>query len=99
MLYPTGAGEPRRLESGAIKNHASAAWFPDGKRILVCGTDEKRTSRCYVQEIGGAPKTRTRASGISRARRARIFAAMASPPFEWSRSLFKPRDRDRKSVV
>jgi Tol biopolymer transport system component len=56
MLYPTGAGESRRLESGPIREHASGTWFPDGKRILVCGTDDKRTSRCYIQEIGGAPR-------------------------------------------
>jgi Tol biopolymer transport system component len=56
MLYPTGPGEPRRLENGALREHASAAWFPDGKRIFVCGTDEKRTSRCYIQELGGAPR-------------------------------------------
>ena len=36
-------------------------------------------------EIGGAPKTSTRASGTSRASRSRIFAAMASPPSAWSR--------------
>jgi hypothetical protein len=56
MLYPTGPGEPRRLENGAIREHASAAFFPDGKRLFVCGTDEKRTSRCYIQELGGAPR-------------------------------------------
>ncbi|HEX7251694.1 MAG TPA: protein kinase, partial [Thermoanaerobaculia bacterium] len=38
MLYPTGVGEPRRLESGEIQEYSSARWFPDGKSLLVCGT-------------------------------------------------------------
>jgi eukaryotic-like serine/threonine-protein kinase len=57
MLYPTGAGQPQRLESGAIRDYSSARWFPDGKTILVCGTDDKQVSRCYVQSVaGGAPR-------------------------------------------
>ena len=57
MLYPTGAGQPQRLESGAIRDYSSARWFPDGKSVLVCGTDEKQVSRCYVQSVaGGAPR-------------------------------------------
>jgi dipeptidyl aminopeptidase/acylaminoacyl peptidase len=57
MLYPTGPGEPRRLESGDIREYSSARWFRDGKGILVCGTDAKHTSRCYVQDVtGGKPR-------------------------------------------
>ena len=57
MLYPTGPGEARSLESGDIREYASAKWFPDGKRVLVCGTNSSRASRCYTQEIsGGAPR-------------------------------------------
>ena len=57
MLYPTGPGEPRRLESGEIREYSSAKWFPDGNRVLTCGTDARRISRCYAQEIsGGAPR-------------------------------------------
>jgi Tol biopolymer transport system component len=57
MLYPAGPGEPRRLESGDIREYSSARWFPDGKRILVCGTEAKHASRCYVQDVsGGKPR-------------------------------------------
>jgi WD40 repeat protein len=57
MLYPAGPGEPRRLESGDIREYSSARWFPDGKRILVCGTEAKQTSRCYAQDVsGGKPR-------------------------------------------
>jgi hypothetical protein len=57
MLYPTGPGEPRRLEPGGIHSYNSARWFPDGRRILVCGSEARRASRCYVQDIaGGKPR-------------------------------------------
>ncbi len=57
MLYPAGPGEPRRLESGDIREYSSARWFPDGKRILVCGTEAKHASRCYAQDVsGGKPR-------------------------------------------
>ncbi len=60
MLYPTGPGEPRRLESGDIREYSSARWFPDGRRILVCGAEPKHASRCYVQDVsGGKPRAVT----------------------------------------
>jgi Tol biopolymer transport system component len=60
MLYPTGPGEPRRLESGDIQEYNSARWFRDGKRVLVCGTDAGHASRCYVQDVaGGKPRPAT----------------------------------------
>jgi len=57
MLYPTGAGEPRRMERGSLENYAGADWFPDNKRLLVCGNEPGRATRCYLQELaGGAPQ-------------------------------------------
>jgi Tol biopolymer transport system component len=57
MLYPTGPGQPQRLDSGPIRDYTSARWFPDGKTILVCGTDDKQASRCYAQEVpSGKPQ-------------------------------------------
>ncbi len=57
MLYPTGAGEARRLESGEVLEYSAAQWFPDGKRLLVCGSGAKGASRCYVQDTaGGKPQ-------------------------------------------
>ena len=57
MLYPAGPGEPRRLESGDLREYSSARWFSDGKRILVCGTEAKHAARCYAQDVsGGKPR-------------------------------------------
>jgi eukaryotic-like serine/threonine-protein kinase len=54
-LYPTGAGEPRRLENGRIQSYDSASFFPDGKRVLACGNEAGQTTRCYVQEVTSGP--------------------------------------------
>jgi Tol biopolymer transport system component len=60
MLYPTGAGEARRLEPGGIIGYDSAHFFPDGKRVLACGHEAGRSVRCYVQPVeGGAPRPLT----------------------------------------
>ena len=60
VLYPTGAGQPRRLESGGIVSYESARFFPDGHRLLVCGHEAGHAVRCYVQEImGGQPRALT----------------------------------------
>jgi eukaryotic-like serine/threonine-protein kinase len=61
VIYPTGAGESRRLDSGPVETYSSARWFPDGRRVLACGSEPNRATRCYVQDIsGGAPHPVTR---------------------------------------
>jgi Tol biopolymer transport system component len=60
VIYPTGAGEPRRLERGGIVSYESARFFPDATRILACGHEEGHAVRCYAQAItGGAPRAVT----------------------------------------
>jgi Tol biopolymer transport system component len=56
-LYPTGAGEPRKLNRGNLENVDSAGWYSDGKRILVCGNEPGRASRCYEEKLpDGQPR-------------------------------------------
>jgi serine/threonine protein kinase len=60
LLYPTGAGETVRVGVGAMARLISAAWFPDGKRLLVCGSEAAHAPRCYaVDRTGGAPAALT----------------------------------------
>jgi dipeptidyl aminopeptidase/acylaminoacyl peptidase len=60
MIYPTGAGEPRRLDPGPIEHYSTARWFPDGARIVLCGAEAGRATRCYLQDAGsGAPRPLT----------------------------------------
>jgi len=54
MLYPTGAGEARRLDRGELEVYRTGEWFPDGKRILICGHERGGAQRCYVRDIDGA---------------------------------------------
>ncbi|MBI1786656.1 MAG: serine/threonine-protein kinase [Acidobacteria bacterium] len=55
-LLPTGPGEARPIEPEGITVQ-SAAWFPDGKRILVMGREAQRGTRLYVQDLaGGKPR-------------------------------------------
>jgi len=56
LVYPTGAGETRQLERGAIEHYATAQWFHDGKRVLISGNEPAQGTRFYVQELGSAPK-------------------------------------------
>ncbi|HSA93711.1 MAG TPA: hypothetical protein VLE48_11925, partial [Terriglobales bacterium] len=55
VLYPTGAGEVRKLERGDLAAYSWGQWFRDGKRLLVCGSEPGHAGRCYLQEIAGGP--------------------------------------------
>ncbi|HEY6929270.1 MAG TPA: hypothetical protein VJA66_06305, partial [Thermoanaerobaculia bacterium] len=60
ILYPTGAGQPRKLERGGIVGYETGQIFPDGKRVMFCGHETGTAIRCYVQEIdGGKPRAIT----------------------------------------
>ena len=50
FLLPTGAGEPRPLQGHDII-HSAATFFPDGKRVLLAGTEPNHGLRLYVQDI------------------------------------------------
>jgi serine/threonine protein kinase/Tol biopolymer transport system component len=58
VLYPIGAGELVKLERSGIEAYENgAAWFPDGRRIVLCGIEPGRGWRVYVQGIpGGKPQ-------------------------------------------
>jgi Tol biopolymer transport system component len=56
VLLPVGAGQSRVLNTEGLEFH-SAAWFPDGKRILFSAARHGRPPRLYVEEIeGGTPR-------------------------------------------
>jgi hypothetical protein len=51
MLYPTGPGEPRRIDAGELEAYSDGHWFPDGKSIFVCGNAVGKAPRCYVRSL------------------------------------------------
>ncbi|OGD21658.1 MAG: hypothetical protein A2W03_17125 [Candidatus Aminicenantes bacterium RBG_16_63_16] len=55
VIYPTGPGETRRLPRGDLETYQSADWFPDGKSVLVVGSEAGKASRCYAQDLSGGP--------------------------------------------
>ena len=59
VVYPTGAGETRRLDAGPIRTYDTAVWFPDGRHVLTCGSEPSRASRCYMQDLAGPPRAIT----------------------------------------
>jgi Tol biopolymer transport system component len=60
LLYPTGAGEPRKLERGDLVSYESGQFFSDTRRVLACGHEDGKGVRCYVQDIaGGKPRAVT----------------------------------------
>jgi hypothetical protein len=57
VLYPTGPGQPRKIDPGGIVSYETAVLFPDGRRLLACGHEAGHGVRCYVQDIaGGKPR-------------------------------------------
>jgi hypothetical protein len=56
VLYPTGAGNAIQVGVAPMTSLSSAQWFPDGKRLLVCGSEPQRATRCYgVDRAGSTP--------------------------------------------
>jgi dipeptidyl aminopeptidase/acylaminoacyl peptidase len=64
VMYPTGSGEPRRLKPGPIERLTSVEWFPDGRRLLVCGSEGARAPRCYAQDLVGSAPTPITPEGV-----------------------------------
>ena len=57
ILIPTGAGTRRELPRGSIAVYHSARWFPDGKHVVILGSEKDRPVQVFVQSIdSGAPR-------------------------------------------
>lgn len=51
VLYPTGPGQTRKITRGQIDTYENAEFFPDGKRVLFCGSEPDKPTRCFSQSI------------------------------------------------
>ena len=59
-LVPVGAGEANPLGDGRLSSIHWASFFPDGRRVLICASEEGAAVRVYLQELsGGEPRPLT----------------------------------------
>ncbi len=72
VVYPIGAGEPRRLPATPIRIE-QAGWLPDGRRILFSGSEPDHGSRIWVQGLDDAKPRPVAPEGY------RMFAKGLSP--------------------
>jgi dipeptidyl aminopeptidase/acylaminoacyl peptidase len=59
LLLPTGAGETQQLRTGSLEFVRAAAWFADGKHILLSAAEAGRGLRLYKQPVDGEPEPMT----------------------------------------
>ncbi len=55
VIYPTGAGEPRKLTREGI-NVQRVTWMPDGKTLFLTASEPGHGPRLYVRAIDGKPR-------------------------------------------
>jgi len=65
-LVPIGAGETRVLPLGSVNPLLWALWAPDGKHIVIIGSEADGAVRLFVQDIaGGTPRPFARLEEMS----------------------------------
>jgi len=65
VASPTGPGQPRALDGGAITDYTSGRFFRDNRRVLACGREAGRPARCYLLSLAGGPPTAVTPDGTS----------------------------------
>ncbi len=65
VVLPTGAGEPRRIDTGDVSITFRGGFFPDGKRVYFKGTAPGRPLRIYAQALAGGPPKPISAEGVA----------------------------------
>jgi hypothetical protein len=64
VLLPTGAGEPRRFDPMKLSIQW-ADWLPDGRRILLMGSEAGHGNRLYLKDIAGGAARAISPEGVS----------------------------------
>ena len=56
-LLPTGPGTTKKLPAGTIKDYYDARFLPDGRSLLIAGSEAGRPRRLFLQDLdGGLPR-------------------------------------------
>ena len=82
VLLPIGPGEPRTLESSF-----GAKWFPDSKRLLLCGADPGKRPRCSVYDLESGRSRPLTPEGIGGGP---FFGRPISPDGKWAIVMRNP---------
>jgi Tol biopolymer transport system component/predicted Ser/Thr protein kinase len=85
-LLPTGPGEMHQVSAGGEVRLQRAAFFPDGKKVVVFGFEPGHASRLYVQNLSGGPLRSISPEGITVS-----FANTISPNGGWVAALSPDR--------
>jgi len=64
VIHPIGAGTTITVPTGNV-TVTHARWFPDGRRLLVIGTEPSKGVRAYVTDVGGTPARPVTPEGIT----------------------------------
>jgi eukaryotic-like serine/threonine-protein kinase len=57
VLLPVGAGQPRSLPAGNIRDYANGSFLPDGRSVLLLASEPGHGARFYIQSLeGGEPR-------------------------------------------
>jgi hypothetical protein len=64
IVVPTGAGETRTLEPGAVIQYKRAVWDNTGRRVVFWGIDKQDSWRVYVQDVAGGPPRAVTDEGV-----------------------------------
>jgi hypothetical protein len=63
-LIPTGAGATTTLPRGPLARHTTAVFAPDGKHVVISGSETGHGSRLYVQDIQSGDPRPISAEGV-----------------------------------
>jgi hypothetical protein len=63
-LLPVGPGEKKTIQDPGFR-YMRAAWFPDGKRLLLSAVEKGHKRRLYVRDVGGGPPRPITPEGVS----------------------------------
>jgi dipeptidyl aminopeptidase/acylaminoacyl peptidase len=64
MILPVGAGEPRTVTTAGV-TVTQARWLPDGRHLLIIGTEPGKGVRAYVTDVSGAGQRAFTPEGIT----------------------------------
>lgn len=65
VLLPTGAGQPRTLPAGNIRDYQNGSFLPDGRSVLLLASEPGHGLRYYLQSTGGGEPVAVTPEGVS----------------------------------